>query len=128
VKTSAFLGYCMSPKVARVPASGAAKSATKRKSTATQKKDEKPTMSATHNARWDFVARNHLGAVLLFFARRGAHLMLKVWGLHHENHQEKVRKYMNTEGNTKTMKEANKAWMKSNERATMLAGKKKLQL
>ena len=54
--------------------------------------------------------------------------MLKVWGLHHENNQEKVRKYMNTEGNTKTMKEANKAWMKSNERATMLAGKKKLQL
>jgi len=57
----------MSPKVARAPAGGEKKNASKRKSTATQKKDEKPTMSATHNARWDFVARNHLGAVLLFF-------------------------------------------------------------
>lgn len=69
VKTNAFLGYCMSHKVARAPASGAEKRATKRKSTATQKKDEKPTMSATHNARWDFVARNHLGAVFYFFCQ-----------------------------------------------------------
>ena len=35
---------------------------------------------------------------------------------------------MSTEGNKKCMKEANKAWMGSNERATMLAGKKSMQL
>ena len=61
VTTIACLGYCLSTKVTRASAKGAKPTTTKKNLPAKKKVDEKPKMSATHNARWDFVSRNNLG-------------------------------------------------------------------